>query len=133
MNIVVKYENEHLESGAMTTRRLCYALDLKDDPALIARYRQWHAPGGPPPAINASIRAAGIETLEIFLTGNRLFMIMEVGEAFSEAAKAAADAADPQVQAWETLMWTFQQALPWAAPGEKWVACERIFALSEQP
>lgn len=117
----------------MTTRRLCFALDLRDDPELIARYRDWHAPGGPPPAINASIRAAGIEVLEIFLTGNRLFMIMEAGEAFSAEAKAAADAANPEVQAWETLMWTFQQALPWAAPGEKWVACERIYALSEQP
>ena len=117
----------------MTTRRLCYAIDLKDDPALIARYRQWHAPGGPPPAINASIRAAGIEALEIFLTGNRLFMIMEVGDAFSAPAKAAADAADPLVQDWETLMWSFQQGLPWSAPGEKWVPCERIYALSEQP
>ena len=73
----------------MISRRLCYALDLKDDPDLIARYRAWHAPGGPPPAISDSIQAAGIERLEIFLTGNRLFMIMEAGEAFSEANKAA--------------------------------------------
>ncbi|MBU4434366.1 MAG: L-rhamnose mutarotase [Alphaproteobacteria bacterium] len=117
----------------MTTRRLCFALDLRDDLDLITRYRTWHAPGGPPPAINAALRAAGVEALEIFLTGNRLFMIMQVGEAFSLEAKAAADAADPEVQAWEALMWTFQQALPWAATGEKWLACERIYALSEQP
>jgi L-rhamnose mutarotase len=116
----------------MSTQRRCFALDLKDDPALIARYRQWHAPGGPPAAVNRSIRAAGIESLEIWLTGNRLFMIMETGPGFSLEAKAAADAADPDVQAWEALMWEFQQALPWAAPGEKWVAAERIYALSEQ-
>ena len=112
---------------------LYYALDLKDDAAAIARYKQWHAPGAVPAAINRSIRGAGIEALEIFLTGNRLFMILTPGAAFDPVAKAAADAADPDVQAWETLMWEFQQALPFAAPGEKWVRMERIYALAEQP
>ncbi len=27
---------------------------------------------------------------------------------------------------WESLMWTFQQALPHAAPGQKWVAMDLI-------
>lgn len=112
---------------------LYYALDLKDDAAAIERYKQWHAPGAVPAAINRSIRAAGIAGLEIFLAGNRLFMILTPGPGFNPAAKAAADATDPDVQAWETLMWDFQQALPFAAPGEKWVAMERIYALSEQP
>jgi L-rhamnose mutarotase len=114
-------------------RRLCFALDLKDDPALIATYRKWHEPGGPPAAVTRSIRAAGIESLEIHQCGNRMFMIMDVAPRFSLAAKAAADAADPDVQAWETLMWTFQQALPWSAPGQKWVPAEKIFDLAEQP
>ncbi len=115
------------------TQRRCFALDLKDEAAAIARYRQWHAPGGPPEAVIRAIRAAGVTGLEIWLTGNRLFMILEAGDDFSLEAKAAADAADPEVQAWETLMWTFQQALPWAAPGEKWVAGDRIFDLDAQP
>jgi L-rhamnose mutarotase len=117
----------------MQTRRLCLALDLKDDPELIARYRDWHAPGRVPSAIIASIREAGIEEMELYLTGNRLIMILAVNEHFSFAAKAAADAANPDVQAWEKLMWEFQQALPWARAGEKWLTAERIFALSEQP
>jgi len=114
-------------------RRLCFALDLADDPALIAEYRKWHRPGGPPEAVNRSIRQAGIEELEIWLTGNRLFMIMEVGPGFDPAAKAESDAADPDVRAWEELMWRFQRALPWADPGEKWVPAEKIYALSQQP
>ncbi len=117
----------------MSPRRLCFALDLADDPELIARYCEWHRPGGPPPAVTRSIRQADILELEIWLTGPRLFMIMEVGAAFDPAAKAAADAADPDVQAWEKLMWEFQRPLSWAAPGEKWVSAERIYALSEQP
>ena len=117
-------------SAAARTTRLCYALDLKDDPQLIARYREWHAPGGPPAAINAAIRQSGVKSLEIYLTGNRLFMIMEVGPEFSHAAKAQADAANADVQAWERQMWDFQQPLPWAAPGEKWVPMARIYALT---
>ena len=109
--------------------RLCYALDLKDDPALIAEYERWHQPGNIWPEIVDSLRAAGIRDMEIFRTGNRLFMLMEVDDDFSPAAKAAADATDPRVQAWEALMWKFQQPLPFAQPGEKWVAMTLIFSL----
>ncbi len=114
------------------TVRHCFALDLHDDPERIARYRHWHRPGGPPPAVNASMRAAGIASLEIWLTGPRLFMILEAGPEYDPARKAASDASDPDIVAWEALMWEFQRALPWAAPGEKWTAAERIYALAEQ-
>jgi L-rhamnose mutarotase len=26
-------------------------------------------------------------------------------------------------------MWKFQQAMPWAKPGEKWIVMEKIFEL----
>ena len=115
------------------TAPLYYILDLKDDPRLIADYKAWHRPGGPPQAVTDALRAADIAALDIFLAGNRLVMALTPGPGFDPAAKAAADAADPQVQAWEELMWRFQQALPFAAPGQKWVPMTRIFALSEQP
>jgi L-rhamnose mutarotase len=111
--------------------RHCLALDLHDDPETIAAYVRWHAPGGPPPAVTRSIRAAGIQSMEIWLTGDRLFMIMEVGPDFSPTAKAAADAADPDVQAWEATMGALQKTLPWAAPGEKWTPATRIYDLAE--
>ena len=109
-----------------------FALDLKDDPALIDRYKQWHTPGQVPAAINGSIRKAGIEALEIYLVGNRMFMILTPGPDFDPVAKAAADAANDEVQKWETLMWEFQQALPFATPGQKWLPMERIYSLAEQ-
>jgi L-rhamnose mutarotase len=111
--------------------RLCYALDLKDDPALIAEYERWHQPGNVWPEIVESIRAAGIRDMEIFRAGNRLFMVMEVDEDFSPTGKAAADAANPRVQTWETLMSKFQQSLPFAKAGEKWVPMTRMFSLEE--
>jgi L-rhamnose mutarotase len=111
--------------------RLCYALDLRDDPALIAEYERWHRPENIWPEIVESIRAAGIRDMQIFRAGNRLFMVMDVDEDFSPAAKAAADAADPRVQAWETLMSKFQQPLPFAEPGGKWVPMTRMFSFKE--
>lgn len=117
----------------MSKQRLCFALDLKDDPALIEEYRRYHAPGGPPPAVTCALRASGIDSLEIHLCGNRLFMILEAGEGFSLQKKAQADAANADVQRWEELMWRFQQPLPWSEDGQKWVPSEKIYDLSEQP
>lgn len=113
--------------------RQCLALDLKDDPALIDRYEAWHAAGAVPAAVIASIRAADIRDMQIWRLGTRLFMIMETGPAFSAEAKAAADMASQDVQAWERLMWEFQQPLPGAADGEKWLPMRQIFALDDQP
>ena len=107
--------------------RYALALDLADDPALIAEYERHHAHVWP--AIEESLRASGIDRLEIYRTGNRLFMVMEVSPSFSFDAKATADNANPKVQAWERLMWRYQRALPWAKPGEKWVLMDRIYEL----
>jgi L-rhamnose mutarotase len=110
--------------------RLFYALDLKDDSELIEEYDRWHQADRIWPDIVQSLRAAGIEDAEIFRTGNRLVLVLDVPADFDPAAKAAADAADSRVQAWETLMWNYQQALPWARPGEKWIPMRRIFSLT---
>ncbi|GAB3751605.1 L-rhamnose mutarotase [Spirosoma pomorum] len=108
--------------------RYCLALDLVDDPALIAEYEAYHQKIWP--EIDASIRGAGVIDMTIYRAGNRLFMIMETDdETFSFEKKAAADAANPKVQEWEALMWKYQQALPIAKPGEKWVLMDKIFQL----
>lgn len=115
--------------------RRCFAVDLHDDPELIAAYRRWHEPGGPPAAVNAAIRADGVESLEIWLVGDRMFMIMDVDpdRAPSPELKQARDAANPDVVAWEKLMGgTFQKSLPFA-PGQTWVEMEQIYSLAEQP
>ena len=111
------------------SRRYCLALDLKDDPQLIADYKRYHQKIWP--EITESIKRSGIEDLEIYLLGTRLFMIMEVNDAFSFAAKDAADRSDQTVQEWEQLMWRFQKPLPQAKPGEKWLLMERIFKLEK--
>jgi len=110
-------------------RRYCLALDLKNDPKLIAEYKKYHEKIWP--EITQSIKQSGIEDLEIYLLGTRLFMIMEVNDRFSFEAKGAADRSNPKVQEWEALMWKFQQPLVQAKPGEKWLLMERIFKLEK--
>ena len=107
--------------------RYCFALDLIDDPALIAEYEQLHKQIWP--EIETSIREQGITDMQIYRIGTRLVMIMETDETFSFEAKAAADAANPKVQEWEKFVWKYQQALPMAKPGEKWLLMDRIFKL----
>lgn len=107
--------------------RYALALDLVDDPQLIAEYEKYHQNIWP--EIKESIASQGVTTMEIYRAGNRLFMLMEVDETFSFEKKSAADAANPKVQEWEQLMWKYQQAIPAAKPGEKWVMMNKIFQL----
>ncbi len=108
-------------------KKYVLALDLKDDPAMIAAYETHHKNVWP--EIIKSIKDSGIEVLDIYRIGNRMCMIIEAGDDFSFEKKTAADMEDPKVQAWEELMWTFQQALPRAKPGEKWILMDKIFEL----
>src|SRR5882762_8413804 len=105
------------------TRRYCLTLDLKNDPELIAEYRRYHEHVWP--EIAKGIRDSGIEDMEIYLLGTRMFMIMDVNETFSFAAKAEADRNNPKAQEWEKLMRKFQQPMPEAKPGEKWLLMEQ--------
>ncbi len=107
--------------------RYCFALDLKDEPQAIAQYEQYHTAVWE--GILVSIKQAGISAMEIYRAGNRLFMIMETEASFSFEQKSQMDADNPLVQQWETLMEQYQQRLPFAKPGEKWVLMQQIFKL----
>ena len=107
--------------------RRCFALDLNDDPELIAEYERVHGPGRGWPKVIEHIRASGIEAMEIWRRGDRLFMIAEVTEDYPRNVPTP-----PEVERWEELMWRFQRPLPHAQPGEKWLPMKRIFSLDEQ-
>ncbi|MFB9865687.1 L-rhamnose mutarotase [Rufibacter immobilis] len=107
--------------------RFCLTLDLKNDPALIAEYEQYHQAVWP--EVKESILASGIEHLEIYRWENRLCMLLEANESFSFERKSQLDAANPKVQEWEALMWKYQQALPGTKKGEKWKLMHTICSL----
>ena len=107
--------------------RYCFALDLVEDPKLIAEYKMYHEKIWP--EITKSLVDSGIEALEIYCLGNRLFMVMEVNNSFSYERKTMMDANNPKVQEWETLMWKYQKGLPMAKKGEKWMLMDKIYQL----
>jgi L-rhamnose mutarotase len=108
-------------------KRYCLALDLEDDATLIAEYEHHHRHVWP--QITEQIRRSGILAMTIYRTGNRLCMTIETEDDFSWEKKATADAASEVVQQWESLMWKYQQPLPWANPGEKWVLMQAVFEM----
>ncbi len=105
----------------------CLALDLKDDPALIDAYEKHHQQVWP--EIISSIKNSGIDSMNIYRTGNRLFMIIQAMDDFSFEKKSEMDKSNPLVEKWETLMDQYQQRLPWAEKDVKWVLMDEIFKL----
>jgi L-rhamnose mutarotase len=101
-------------------QRFCLALDLVDNPEMIKEYEHHHAPGSAWPEVTQHDIDAGIHNIE-------MFMILETNDDFTFEQKAAFDATNPKIAEWEQLMWQYQQPLPWAKPGEKWVLMDRIF------
>jgi L-rhamnose mutarotase len=111
--------------------RYALALDLVDDAQRIAEYEQAHERIWP--EVRDHLRAQGVLGMEIYRLGTRLFMVMEVDPAvYSVQAMAEASLANPDIQRWETLMWTYQAPTPWTPAGEKWVFMDRIFSLASQ-
>jgi len=107
--------------------RYCLALDLINDAEKIAAYEAYHKNVWP--EILDSIKESGIISMEIYSVENRLFMIMETDDSFSFETKSIFDAQNPKVQEWENLMWNYQQALPFAKVGEKWMLMNKIFSV----
>jgi L-rhamnose mutarotase len=106
-------------------RKFCLACDLKDDENLIKAYEDYHKDVWP--EIKDSLKQAGILEMEIYRTGNRLFMIIHVDRDFSFEKKAELDLSNPIVQQWEHLMSEFQKRIPWAGPDVKWVLMNMVF------
>ena len=110
-------------------RRFCQTLDLKDDPALIERYKRAHSKQEAWPEILAGLRQVGILEMEIYILGNRLFMIVETPLDF-DWDKAMSELSQlPRQQEWEDYVSLFQASKPGASSAEKWQMMERMFYL----
>ena len=110
--------------------RYCLTLDLQNDPKKIAEYKRYHEKIWP--EIRDSLFAAGVVAMEIYLSGTRMFMIMDVNDSFSLEKKAAMDRANPKVQEWEAMMANFQAVPEGADPVRRWAPMEKVFDLALQ-
>jgi len=104
------------------------ALDLKSDPAIIAKYKEYHRNVWP--EVKQSLREIGIESMEIFLLGNHLFMYYTAGDDFDPQRDFQAyTEKSPRAKEWNDLMSTFQQKVPEASPADWWAPMELVFDL----
>lgn len=107
--------------------RICLALDLKDDQALIEKYKHHHLRENNWPEINGGIRKSGILSMDIYLVDQRMFMICEIeaGENFETCWNRISTY--PRQAEWAELMNHFIQALP--GRELEWVKMEKVYSL----
>jgi L-rhamnose mutarotase len=110
-------------------QRFCFTLKLRSDPKLIAEYVELHRHGRP--EIHKSIRDAGVLDMQIFLTGNQLFMIMDTTDGFTLERKAKMDRESPAVMEWERLMSRFQDVDADGDPAARWLPLTKIYQLEQ--
>jgi L-rhamnose mutarotase len=111
------------------TQRFCSTLDLKDNPDLIKQYRYYHSPEGHWPEIAKGIRSVGILDMQIYLIGNRMFMVAETKPGFNWNEQMHQLSTLEKQKDWETLMQKFQQPLP-GITEVKWELMENVFDLN---
>ena len=121
---------EYLEkSETVIFKRFCKTLELRNDPELIRAYKKVHADGAAWPEIISGMREVGIIDMEIYLTGTRLFMIMDTVPDFDHDQAMADLATKPRQKEWEAYVSRFQNTSADATADEKWQLIERIFKL----
>jgi L-rhamnose mutarotase len=108
-------------------RTFAQCLDLKDDPRVIAEYRDWHTRVWP--EVMAALHRLGVRDMKIYLHGARLFMVYQAPDGFDPARDYQDYAKNPRVAEWDALMRGFQRPSPGAAPGAWWSPMELVFDL----
>lgn len=110
-------------------KRYCQTMELKDDAELIKKYRQAHDEQHSWKEIRDGIKDVGILEMEIYILGNRLFMIVETPLDFNWDTAMQKLATLPRQEEWEAYVSAFQQCKTTDTSDEKWKMMERMFRL----
>lgn len=100
----MKTEGYPTHRHGVATKRFCRTLDLRNDARLIEEYRHRHQPDSIWPEIVEGIKAVGILEMEIYIIGNRLFMIVDTPLDFDWDKDMARLGSMPRQQEWEDYM-----------------------------
>ena len=101
---------------------------LKDDPAVIERYKRHHREAWP--EVIARLKEVGITEMKIYLIDRRLFMYMEAVDGFDPDRDFPKLNDLPRYREWDELMSSMQERVPEAREGEWWAAMEEVFDLN---
>jgi L-rhamnose mutarotase len=100
-------------------------LCLQDDANKIAEYRRYHRAVWP--EVIARLRETGIQRMQIFLRGTRMFMYIDTNDEFDPKRDFARINEDPTSERWNKLMADLQERAPEASSDEWWAPMELVF------
>lgn len=109
-------------------KRYCQTLELVDDMDLIKEYVRAHNEESHWKEIREGLREVGILEMEMYLQGNRVFMIVETGLDFDWDTAFSKLETLPRQTEWENKMSLFQRTKG-AKSTDKWLMMQRIFHL----
>jgi L-rhamnose mutarotase len=119
----------YLQTPKAATKRYCQYLQLKAESP--EDYKYWHRSEHIWKEIPEGIRKAGILNMEIFLAGDRAFMIVETPPDFDWDEAFGRLAAFERQEEWEQFVSKFQKAGSGKRSEEKWQLMEQIFSLEK--
>jgi L-rhamnose mutarotase len=115
----------------MSRTRYVFTLNLRDEPGIVETYRRHHRDVWP--EVQASLRRAGVEQMDIYLLGRRLMMVVEMRDGLDyRAAFESHVSSSPRVAEWERLMTSLQEPVAEAHADEWWAAMEPVFHLDRE-
>ena len=117
------------ESKQISFKRFCKTMELRNDKALIEKYKKAHAKGATWPEITQGMKEVGILDMEIYLHGTKLFMIMDTIATFDHDKAMAELAKKPRQSDWEAYMSQFQDTSADTTADQKWQLMERIYKM----
>ena len=113
------------EKRRLALKTYAQALDLVDDPAAISAYEEYHRAVWP--EVLAALRGIGIERMEIFRVGTRMFMYFSAPDDFDPERDFQGYTESARCQEWDELMRQYQQRIPNASEGEWWTPMPCVF------
>jgi L-rhamnose mutarotase len=100
-------------------------LSLRDDPEKIAAYKRFHQNVWP--EVTARLRECGVQQMQIFLLGTRLFMYLTTDDTFVPARDFARVNEDATSARWNAQMGDLQERVAEAGADEWWAEMELVF------
>jgi L-rhamnose mutarotase len=100
-------------------------LCLQDDAEKIAAYRRFHQSVWP--EVIRRLRECGVDNMQIFLRGTRLFMYLVTDDEFEPGRDFSRINEDPTSRRWNEMMADLQARAPEADPDEWWSTMELVF------
>lgn len=125
----MKEEGYPVKYQGRPVKRYCQFLEISSDPELIKLYKECHSESHIWKEIPDGIREAGILEMEMYLTGNKVVMIVETDLDFEWDSAMARLSTLPRQAEWEAFVSRLQGCDPKATSSQKWTLMERIFHL----